>query len=101
VQQCANCGWTDRTPDKICRPCGGARLLTPQRLVLAQLTKRYKVLLEIIAEENDERLRNAGGCMGARIKKSRPKRIADEPVSRILCGVATRMARCKPRQSFL
>ena len=27
--------------------------------------------------------------------------IADGPVSRILCGVAVRMARCKPRQSFL
>jgi len=28
-------------------------------------------------------------------------KIADGPVSRILCGVATRMVRCKPRQSFL
>jgi hypothetical protein len=68
VQQCTNCGWTDRTPDKTCRACGGTRLLTPLRSVLPRLTKQYKVPLEVIADGNGERLRNAGGGIGARLK---------------------------------
>jgi len=68
VQQCTNCGWTDRTPDKTSRACGGTRLLTPLRSVLPRLTRRYKVPLEIIANGNGEWLRNAGGGIGALLK---------------------------------
>jgi Bacterial archaeo-eukaryotic release factor family 10 len=68
VQQCTNCGWTDRAPDKTCPACGGTRLLTALRSVLPRLTKRYKVPLEIIADGNGEKLRNAGGGIGALLK---------------------------------
>jgi hypothetical protein len=53
---------------KTCRACGGTRLLTPLRSVLPGLTKRYKVPLEAIADGNGERLRNAGGGIGALLK---------------------------------
>src|ERR1700704_6231607 len=53
---------------KTCRACGGTRLLTPLRSVLPRLTKRYKVPLEVIADGNGERLRNAGGGIGALLK---------------------------------
>jgi hypothetical protein len=36
--------------------------------VLPRLTKRYKVPLEVIADGNGERLRNAGGGIGALLK---------------------------------
>ena len=58
----------ERTPDKTCLACGGTRLLTPLRTMLPRLTKRYKVPLEVIADGNGERLRNAGGGIGALLK---------------------------------
>jgi hypothetical protein len=42
VRQCTKCGWIDRTPDAICRACGGARLVTGLRAVLPQLAKRIQ-----------------------------------------------------------
>lgn len=67
VQQCTNCGWTDRTPNKTCPACGGTHLLTPLRSVLPRLAKRYKIPLEVIADGNGEKLRSAGG-IGALVK---------------------------------
>ena len=40
---------------------GGARLLTGLRAVLPRLAKRYKVPLEVIADDAGDRLRKAGG----------------------------------------
>jgi hypothetical protein len=67
VRQCTNCGWTDRTDASICAACGGARLLTGLRAVLPRLAKRYKVPLEVIADDAGDRLRKAGG-IGALLK---------------------------------
>jgi hypothetical protein len=61
VRQCTNCGWTDRADGSVCAACGGARLLTELRAVLPQLVKRYKVPLEVIADDAGDRLRKAGG----------------------------------------
>ena len=47
--------------------CGGARLLTGLRAVLPRLAKRYKVPLEVIADDAGDRLRKAGG-IGALLK---------------------------------
>jgi hypothetical protein len=70
VRQCTNCGWTDRTDGSICAACGGARLLTGLRDVLLRLAKRYKVPLEVIADDVGDRLRKAGG-IGALLKQSK------------------------------
>ena len=67
VHQCTRCGWTDRSADSICPLCGGARLLTDLRAILPSLTRRYKVPLEVIAEEVSARLSKAGG-IGAWLK---------------------------------
>ena len=67
VQQCINCGWTDCTPDETCPACGGPRLLTPLGSALTRCAKRYKGRLEIIGDENGERLRSAGE-IGALLK---------------------------------
>jgi len=67
VRQCTNCGRTDRTDGSICVACGGARLLTGLRAVLPQLAKRYKVPLEVIADDAGDRLSRAGG-IGALLK---------------------------------
>jgi len=67
VRQCTKCGWTDRTTDSTCPVCGGARLLTDLRAVLPPLVRRYKVPLEVIADELAERLSRAGG-IGAWLK---------------------------------
>ncbi len=67
VRQCTECGWIDRTPDAICRACGGARLVTGLRAVLPQLARRYRVPLEVVAEEAGAKLRKAGG-IGAWLK---------------------------------
>jgi hypothetical protein len=64
VRQCKKCGWTERTSEPVCPACGGARRLTDLRAVLPQLAKRYKVLLEVVAEDAGERLRKAGGIGG-------------------------------------
>jgi len=67
VRQCTNCGWTDRTDGSICAACGGAPLRTGLRAVLPHLAKRYKVPLEVIANDTGDRLRKAGG-IGALLK---------------------------------
>jgi release factor family 10 len=67
VRQCTNCGWTDRTDGSVCAACGGARLLTGLRAVLPHLAKRYKIPLEVIADDAGDRLRKAGG-IGALLK---------------------------------
>ena len=67
VRQCTRCGWTDRTVDLTCPICGGARLATDLRAVLPPLLRRYKVPLEVIAEDVPERLSKAGG-IGAWLK---------------------------------
>jgi len=67
VRQCTKCGWTDRTVDSKCPICGSARLLTDLRAVLPPLVRRYKVPLEVIAEDVAERLSKAGG-IGALLK---------------------------------
>jgi hypothetical protein len=67
VRQCRNCGWTDRADGSVCAACGGTRLLTELRAVLPQLVKRYKVPLEVIADDAGDRLRKAGG-IGALLK---------------------------------
>jgi hypothetical protein len=67
VRQCTKCGWTDRTPDSTCPVCGGSRLLADLRAVLPSLARRYKVPLEVIAEDAADRLSKAGG-IGAWLK---------------------------------
>ncbi len=67
VRQCTNCGWNDRTDGSICAACGGAPLRTGLRAVLPHLAKRYKVPLEVIANDTGDRLRKAGG-IGALLK---------------------------------
>jgi hypothetical protein len=67
VRQCTKCGWADRTADSVCTICGGVRLLTDLRAILPTLTRRYKVPLEVIAEEVSARLSKAGG-IGAWLK---------------------------------
>jgi Bacterial archaeo-eukaryotic release factor family 10 len=67
VRQCTKCGWTDRTVDLTCPICGGPRLLTDLRAILPPLVRRYKVPLEVIAEDVAERLSKAGG-IGAVLK---------------------------------
>jgi hypothetical protein len=67
VSQCTKCGWIDRISEPICPACGGARHMTDLRAVLPPLAKRYKVPLELIAEDAGERLRKAGG-IGGRMK---------------------------------
>jgi hypothetical protein len=67
VRQCVKCGWTDRTPGSTCPVCGSARLLTDLRAVLPPLARRYKVPLEVIAEDAADRLSKAGG-IGAWLK---------------------------------
>ena len=67
VRQCTECGWTDRTVDATCPVCGGERLVTDLRAVLPPLVRRYKVPLEVIAEDVAGRLKRAGG-IGAWLK---------------------------------
>jgi hypothetical protein len=64
VSQCTKCGWIDRISEPVCPACGGARRMTDLRAVLPPLAKRYKVPLEVIAEDVGERLRKAGGIGG-------------------------------------
>jgi|GEM_PF-6431704 len=67
VRQCVKCGWIDRTPDSTCPVCGSARLLAYLRAVLPPLARRYKVPLEVIAQDVADRLSKAGG-IGAWLK---------------------------------
>jgi hypothetical protein len=67
VNECTNCGWADPTPDSTCPACGGARLHNELRALLPRLAKRYKVPLDVVADDVGERLRQAGG-IAARFK---------------------------------
>jgi hypothetical protein len=67
VSECTKCGWIDRISEPVCPACGGARRMRDLRAVLPPLAKRYKVPLEVIAEDAGERLHKAGG-IGGRLK---------------------------------
>jgi len=62
VRQCTNCGWTDGTTFHLCRlrRCS-APDWAPRRPAAA--CKRYKVPLEVIADDAGDRLRKAGGIV--------------------------------------
>lgn len=61
LRQCFNCGWVDRSADRICAGCGGERRVVAFRAVLPELARRYGVPVEVVAGEAASRLREAGG----------------------------------------
>jgi len=78
VGRCTKCGWTDRGADSVCAACGGERRLTTIRAVLPELVRRYKVPLEVVADEAGGMLRQAGG-IGAWLKSSSTLQSPDGP----------------------
>jgi len=63
-EECGNASSADgpiRTRDSTCPVRGSARLPTDLRAVLPPLARRYKVPLEVIAEDAADRLSKAGG----------------------------------------
>lgn len=61
LRQCANCSWVDRSADRVCPACGGARRGVPLRAALPELARRYGVPVEVVAGEAGRTLREHGG----------------------------------------
>jgi rubrerythrin len=64
LKRCSECLWVDRTTDPVCPSCGRERHPVTLRDVLPELTRRYKVSLEVVSGEAGRKLKSAGG-MGA------------------------------------
>ena len=61
LRQCAKCGWTDRSADRVCPACGGERRIVALRAALPELARRFSVPVEVVAGEAGRKLREAGG----------------------------------------
>jgi hypothetical protein len=76
VRQCERCGRVDRTADRACPSCGGARHSVPVRVVIPDLARRHGVPLDVVEGRAASRLRAAGG-IGAWLRSTsgrRPRR---------------------------
>lgn len=61
LRQCAKCGWTDRSADRVCPACGGERRGIALRAALPELARRFSVPVEVVAGEAGRKLREAEG----------------------------------------
>jgi len=61
LRQCAKCGWTDRSADRVCPACAGERRGVALRAALPELARKFSVPVEVVAGEAGRRLREAGG----------------------------------------
>jgi hypothetical protein len=60
LRQCVQCGWADRSADRVCAACGGERRVVALRAVLPELARRYGVPVEVVAGEAGRKLRETG-----------------------------------------
>jgi peptide subunit release factor 1 (eRF1) len=61
LRQCAKCGWTDRSADRVCPGCGGERRAATLRETLPELARRFSVPVEVVAGKASTELKGVGG----------------------------------------
>ena len=64
LKRCGECLWVDRTTDPVCPACGRERHAVTLREVLPELTRRYKVPMEVVSGTAGRKLEQAGGMGG-------------------------------------
>lgn len=72
VRQCVQCGAASRASGNFCVYCGGKRKTAALRVVLPDLARRFKVRVEVVADDAAGKLRGSGG-IGAKLSESQSK----------------------------
>jgi hypothetical protein len=64
LQQCLQCGWTDRSADPVCSVCGGERHTVALRDVLPELVLRHHIEIQVVSNGAADGLKEAEGMAG-------------------------------------
>lgn len=64
IQQCAKCGWVNRSADPVCLTCGAQRRTVALSQILPALLEKYNARLEIVSGDAAQTLKQAGGVGG-------------------------------------
>ena len=64
IQQCAKCGWVNRSADPVCLTCGAQRRTVALSEILPALLEKYNTRLEIVSGDAAQILERAGGMGG-------------------------------------
>jgi len=72
LQECVQCGWTDRSADPVCPVCRGARRDVTFEEVLPGLLRKQEAQIEVVSGEAAERLKAMDG-MAAWLRQARSR----------------------------
>lgn len=64
IQQCAKCGWVNRSADPVCLTCGAQRRTVALSEILVALLGKHDTRLEIVNGDAAQILKRAGGMGG-------------------------------------